>query len=312
MKNIYFFKNYIKYSEYDVTMNRIASYFSNSEFITTSEKLNNPNNIVFFIDAYKTGLLLSNRRCKYIIIIGLKDLNSYIYDNSKFTVVKSCLNRASKIIVFDQFMKIDLSLQVPNIKDNKISVISQSVSRILIKPFNLRSYLDIHDNRSLFVMIGMQSDPLYLDQVFDFLHKIDNTTLIVINKVSDEKVNFSDNVKIIKNLDRYRIHSVLQQVDGLINCSAHETMNNTILEAMKIGCPVYARRNLGNMNLICNYINGFIFETPEEFVKLRKLDTTYVIKEALKLINDNYDYLEEKKSYLDLLIELTKIKKVTI
>ena len=312
MKKIYFFKNYIKYSGYDVTMNRIASYFYNSEFIITSEKLNDPNNIVFFIDAYKAGLILSNRKCKYIILIGLKDLNSYVKDESKFSVVKSCLKKAARVIVFDEFMKIDLSLQVPFINDNKVSVVSQAVSRILVKPFNLRSYLGIHDNRPLFVMIGLQSDPLYLDQVFNFLYNVDKTTLIVINKVSEEKVTFSDNVKIIKNLDRSRIHSVLQQVDGLINCSINETMNNTILEAMKIGCPVYARRNLGTMNLICNYINGFIFETPEEFVKLRKLDTSYIITEASKLVNDNYDYLEEKKAYLDIIIELTKIKKAII
>lgn len=312
MKKIYFFKNYIKHSEYDVTMNRIASYFNYSEFTNDTSILNDPSNIVFLIDAYKAGLLLSGRKCNYVIILGLKDMNSYIHDDMKFSVVKTCLYKSSKIVVFDEFMKVDIGLNIPRIKDSKIKVISQAVSRLLIKPFNLRSYLKIYDNRPLYAMVGYQSDPLYLKDVFDKLYDLDKTTLIFINVISDNKFNFPSNSKVLNNMDRLRIHSILQQVDGLINCSINETMNNTILEAMKIGCPVYARRNLGCINIICNYINGFIFEYPEEFIQLRKLDSSLVINEARKLIQDNYDSIDEKKLYYDLVIELTQIKRAMI
>jgi glycosyltransferase involved in cell wall biosynthesis len=52
------------------------------------------------------------------------------------------------------------------------------------------------------------------------------------------------------------------------NTSESEGMSGTILEAMAIGCPVVARHNAGNRNLVKHGINGFIFSSACEAVRL--------------------------------------------
>lgn len=48
------------------------------------------------------------------------------------------------------------------------------------------------------------------------------------------------------------------------NTSESEGMSGTILEAMAVGCPVLARRNAGNCNLVKHGVNGFIFSSASE------------------------------------------------
>jgi glycosyltransferase involved in cell wall biosynthesis len=52
------------------------------------------------------------------------------------------------------------------------------------------------------------------------------------------------------------------------NTSESEGMSGTILEAMAVGCPVIARSNAGNCNLVAHGVNGFIFSSAAEAVRL--------------------------------------------
>jgi glycosyltransferase involved in cell wall biosynthesis len=52
------------------------------------------------------------------------------------------------------------------------------------------------------------------------------------------------------------------------NTSESEGMSGTILEAMAVGCPVLARHNAGNCNLVKHNTNGFIFASAAEAIQL--------------------------------------------
>jgi glycosyltransferase involved in cell wall biosynthesis len=48
------------------------------------------------------------------------------------------------------------------------------------------------------------------------------------------------------------------------NTSESEGMSGTILEAMAVGCPVVARQNAGNCNLVQHGVTGFIFSSAAQ------------------------------------------------
>lgn len=53
-------------------------------------------------------------------------------------------------------------------------------------------------------------------------------------------------------------------------------MSCSILEALGHGVPVIARKNEGNMTLIENGVNGFLYESGEDFLlTFQKLSTNY-------------------------------------
>ena len=104
----------------------------------------------------------------------------------------------------------------------------------------------------------------------------------------------------------------MQQVDGLVNTSIEEGMSSSILEAMKLSCPVYARSNCGNLAIIQHLYSGFIFEKPEEFEDLIKLPTKDVVNNALNYVNKRHTQKIEKESYTRIVNLMNKYKHIHI
>ena len=74
---------------------------------------------------------------------------------------------------------------------------------------------------------------LFLAKTFEELWFRDRTTLIIVGKDS-ENYKFSNGIRFIGPKNINIVHSIMQQVDGLINTSIEEGMSSSILEAMKI------------------------------------------------------------------------------
>lgn len=310
MSEVYFYKGFSEFSGNQTTINRIASYFHNS--IQTYNLDNIDRKTVIGVHAYKSGLFMLNKNFNYIIIIGGTDINQDINVPHKRSIIEMSLKTATFVIVFNNYMFNKIRTYFPKLPN--VVIIPQAVPRILINKIDLRKDLSIFDNRKLYLMAGNLrpvKDPLFLAKTFEELWFQDRTTLIIVGK-DNENYKFSNGVVYLGPKNINVVHSMMQQVDGYVNTSIEEGMSSSILEAMKIGCPVYARSNCGNLALIQHLHSGFIFETPEEFEKLLKLPTDKVKKNALEYVNIRHTQKKEKESYTKLVNLMNKYKHVHI
>lgn len=92
--------------------------------------------------------------------------------------------------------------------------------------------------------------------------------------------------------------------DVVLNTSISEGQASSILEAMKIGSVVFARRNPGNESVITDNVNGFLFSTKDEFFqKIRALlenqaKHQQVIEKAKDYIENHHSHSSEVQRYI--------------
>ena len=79
-------------------------------------------------------------------------------------------------------------------------------------------------------------------------------------------------------------------------------MASAILEAMIYKCPVYVRHNKGNLSIIEDNQNGFVFKTPKDFLEKIKLDNVKIIENAYRYVLEYHHPKEEKEKYLELIL----------
>ena len=104
-----------------------------------------------------------------------------------------------------------------------------------------------------------------------------------------------------KNSDKYTFTYIGRAPDGLINTSISEGMSISILEAMINKCPVYARNNKSNLDLITHNENGFVFRNNHEFKILANKNTDNIVENAYNYVLKNHNEENEEKLYQKLL-----------
>jgi glycosyltransferase involved in cell wall biosynthesis len=256
------------------------------------------NNIIG-IHAYKFGKKVINKNINFIIIIGGTDINIDVYNASKLTIIRKCLEQAKFIIAFNKY--IYNRLLYFNINISKIKIIKQSVPILNpVKFYNLRNKFNIR-TKKIFLLVGNirpVKDVYFLKNIFDNF----NMTLIIIGNIINGNYNFGKNIIHLDGLESNYIYDCMKQVDGLINTSKSEGMSIAILEAMKLKCPVYARNNEGNKSIIKHLYNGFIFENSFEFYKYSEYNVTKIIDNAYKYVSNIHNTDIEKLKYYKILI----------
>ena len=123
----------------------------------------------------------------------------------------------------------------------------------------------------------------------------------VIGKIIEGDYTFPKNVYYISGLRSKEVYSCMKQSIGLINTSISEGMSLSILEAMKLRCPVYAFKNKGNESIITSGFNGFIFDNIRSFRFLIKQPTKKIINNAYDYVYTKHSTRLEKHEYLKLL-----------
>ena len=285
------YNNSIDYSGNNTTLTRLSKILN----IKITNKIQN--NIIG-IHAYKFGKLVIDKNIIFILIIGGTDINIDVYNFTKFIVINKCLKQAKFIICFNKYIYNKMLLL--NIDINKLKIIKQSVPRLKIKiKNNLRNFLSIN-TKKIYLAIGNirpVKDIYYLKDIFS-IH--DMTLVIIGNLIKGEKINYK-NIIHIGPVNINYIYGYLKQSNGLINSSKSEGMSISILEAMKLKCPVYVRNNNGNKSIVKDYYNGFIFNNPNQFYFKSKLNTNEIIKNAFRYVNTIHNIYIEKLKYINIL-----------
>ena len=291
-----------KYSGNLVTINRISNYFQNSQIITIQDldniKINNQD-IVIGLHAYKVGKYLINKNYNFYIIIGGTDLNCDLYDNQKKNTIIQVLNQSKKIIVFNVFQKMLISELKLGI--DKTVMIPQAVGDLKSNNFDLRKYLGLNSYDKIYLIVGnlrRVKDPLFLINEFKFLYDNFNYNFVYIGNNVDNYFLDYYWIKHINGLDQVSAHTAIKQANGLINTSLSEGMSQTILEAMKLRCPVYVRVNNSNEYIVQHNITGYLFVNPNDFLKAIKFENTDQIRDnAYQYVNSKHNIVLEKEKF---------------
>ena len=292
------YNNYSEFSGNNTTMTRLGR-------ILNLPIVNKIKDRIIGIHAYKFGKQVIDKNLDYILIIGGTDINIDYYDNNKRKIIIKAILQAKYIVTFNNVYRYTLRL---NFNLDNIVAIPQSVNFEEPNYFNLRKFLfDNHkivDPEKIFIMVGnlrKVKEPYYLKDVFKKLYQ-QNIILVIVGEIIEGEYESVPGIYHIGPLEYHNILSCYKQVDGLINTSISEGMSTVILEAMLYRCPVYARRNIGNTAIINDNVNGFIFDTPEEFIKLCNIYDNTIIENAYNYVTRYHTNKIEKERYLNLII----------
>lgn len=258
------------------------------------------------INAYNFGTELNNingETCikDFIVILGGSDVYEHINDDGKKKLIESTLGQSKWIVSFNKDMKQRI-LDNFEISCDKIRIIPQSVStKLKASQYDLYNTLNISRDKKIFIMVGNLRPIKRPDFLFNCFKKNKKEVLIIIGEMNNQEYIFPENVFHINGLKKRDIYACMKQSNGLINCSINEGMSSAILEAMALRCPVYAFRNPGNMSIIKDDFNGYLFSSKSDFSFIIKLPTKHIIKNAFDYVSVNHLKRNEQSAYSEIL-----------
>ena len=256
------------------------------------------------INAYNFGTQINNMKdkCKdYIVILGGTDVYDSDIVQDKKDIIAQTLDHSKCIVSFNKDMKKRV-LDDFQISEDKIHVIPQSIStKLKASQYDLYTILNIPKKKKIFLMVGNLRPVKRPDFLFEYFKKSKRNVLVIIGIMDHHQYTFPKNVYHINGLKKKDLYACMKQSIGLINCSINEGMSSAILEAMVLRCPVYAFKNPGNMALVKDNYNGYIFEDKKTFSFIRKLPTEHIIKNAFDYVSVNHSTRHERNAYLELM-----------
>ena len=294
------FNNSIEKSGNNTTLTRLSNLLDLEESSEIQNKM-------IGIHAYKFGKMISNRDLIYILIIGGTDINIDVYDTKKRSIIIDTILKSKYVVCFSNYIKQEIENLV-SIDKQKIRVIAQSITFIKPENFNLKSYIkrkySINNINKIYLVVGnirKVKGCNFLDEIANILFEKD-IFILFIGKVIEKETKVKAPYLFSDDLTQKQIFACYEQADGLINISESEGMASAILEAMIYKCPVYVRHNKGNLSIIEDNQNGFVFKTPKDFLEKIKLDNVKIIENAYRYVLEYHNPKEEKEKYLELIL----------
>jgi len=199
---------------------------------------------------------------------GIKDPPVHIKEN---------LEHADALIVFHELAAISLSASLPMLK-NKIHIIPQGVSSLKGREDRemVRAKYGIKQDETVFLMVAglrpVKNIPFALKVFYEVKKQVPEVVLLHLGPVMDKEeakqiLALSENLSCFRSLGGLRpreVRELMRAADVLMNTSLHEGMSGAILEAMAEGLPILASNAEGNLALVQENINGFIFSVEDQ------------------------------------------------
>lgn len=291
----FIFDQTIKYSGNKHTLIRLSK-------ILNIERTRLPLNNLIAINSYTFGLIKKNNCCNYIIIVSGTDVNFDIHkEPDKFSIVFQTLKSAKYVVVFSKYLY-TIVHKLYNITPTKIKIIPQSIPKCLkICKQPIKNFIPKLINKKFFVSVGNLRPIKRPDYLFSFFKKSKKYSLVIIGDIIEGTYVFPKNVYHIGPLRRKEVYACMKRSCGLINTSLSEGMSLSILEAMKLKCPIYAFNNRGNRSIIKHGFNGLLFYNIRSFKFIIKQSTKKIIINAYDYVYIKHSMRLEKYEYLKLL-----------
>jgi len=225
---------------------------------------------------YWMKLFRSNFTARWVITLtgtdyapwcGIKDPPAHIKEN---------LEHADALIVFHRAAAISLSAALPILK-NKIHIIPQGIAPLdRAEDWNaVRTKYGIGQGAIVFLMAGgiqpIKNLSLAIKGFYEVKKRAPEVVLLHVGPVMDKEeavqvFALSENLSCFRSLGAVPprdIRELMRAADVLVNTSFHEGMSGAILEAMAEGLPILASKAEGNLALVQEGKNGFVFSVDD-------------------------------------------------
>jgi len=145
------------------------------------------------------------------------------------------------------------------------------------KAAELKAKHGIPDENILCVFIGRLAKEKNLTELFEYLAKmeIQHVSFLVVGdgpyrshlESTVDSLGLNDMITFTGMIDRNDISDYYKIGDIFLNASTSETQGLTYIEALSSGLPLLCRKDDALENVLINHVNGYQYETFEEFKK---------------------------------------------
>lgn len=252
----------------------------------------------------------------YIMTNGGTDVNLNLGNQVSRTEMQLLIKRANAITVFttDAKEKIKSAYHHLNLK---VEVIPQSVWLPPADKVRTQDqWLNIAEGKpAILLPAGLRQvkDVFFLMKELIFLQKKYSALQFVICGMVLEKkiyetlqlymkkynwIHFLENVPIEKMVSLY------QWAHIVLNTSISEGQSSALLEAMSMGCVVFARNNPGNSSIVQDGNNGYLFNDGDEFLKKMELvlnnedQVVEILQRARNYVQFNHGFEDEIGAFI--------------
>lgn len=141
----------------------------------------------------------------------------------------------------------------------------------------LKAKHNIPEENTLCIYVGRLAKEKNLTEIFEYLTKmkIENVSFLVVGdgpyrshlESTVDRLNLNDVVTFTGMIDRSEIANYYKIGDLFLNASTSETQGLTYIEALSSGLPLLCRYDDALEDVLINNVNGYQYETYEEFKK---------------------------------------------
>jgi glycosyltransferase involved in cell wall biosynthesis len=272
-----------------VTARRIAAQLSPTHAVTIADAITStPDSLraqvrehriqlAIGLHALLAGPLLTRLDIPYVLIFGGTDLYEQTHALHQAQMAKAVAG-ASRLIAFSAENRARAQWLWPEAR-GRVDCLPQAVDlSVPAEKFSLRARLGLAAHDILVLLptgIRRVKDPLHVVEAFSVWNAVEpRAHLAIVGAVLEPDYAVTamrvlaerSGVHAVPALLRPQMLAAIAEADLVLNSSLSEGMCGTLLEAMRLGIPVVARRNAGNESLVIHGHTGLLYDTPAEMV----------------------------------------------
>lgn len=230
------------------------------------------------VHALLAGPFLAPLKIPYALVFGGTDLYEQVHELQQAQMARAALN-ATQVIAFSPENRARAEWMWPALA-GRVELLPQAVEIPPPDPsFSLRGRLGLGASDVLVVLptgIRRVKDPLHVVDALSVWHVLRPRIHLVVAGAVLEPDYAEEALSVLAErlgihylsaLPRPAMLSAIREADVVINTSLSEGMCGVLLEAMRLGTPVVARRNAGNESLVVHGHTGLLYDSPRELVQ---------------------------------------------